>query len=434
MAFFCFVLFFDKILWYNYIMKISIITLGCKVNQYESGAIKEELEKQGHTVSTNLEPADLFILNTCAVTGIAEKKSRAHCAKIAKISPNAKIIVCGCASEHNKEQFLKKSNVSLVIGTAGKNKIPQILDAVGNLAVEIPNTYENFAYSTTSRTRAFLKIQDGCNNFCSYCLIPYVRGRSRSRDLNSIVFEADELSKTNKEIVLTGIDMSDYKIDGKPAFDKLMIALKDNSCRIRISSLECNVVTENLLKALKDMPNFCPQFHLSMQSGSNKILKLMNRHYTKEDFLQKVELIRKYFPNMALTTDVIVGFPTETEEDFLETVETIKRANFYEMHIFPYSKREGTVASKMPMVDGNIVNKRVKILEEINAKNKANYISNQSGTFECLTESVEGDFVVGFTENYIKIYLPKSAPLHQFVKVQNLKLFLDGAKAEIVQE
>ena len=414
-------------------MKIGIITLGCKVNQYESGAIKEELEHNGYNVTMNLEPCDLYILNTCAVTGIAEKKSRAHIAKIAKLNPNAKVIVCGCASEHNKEQFLKKKNVSLVIGTAGKSKIPQILDHIGNLATDIPNVYENFAFETNSRTRAYLKIQDGCNNFCSYCLIPFVRGRSRSRDLVSIKTEAENLSKTNKEIVLTGIDMSDYRIDGKLALGELLETLSQNSCRIRLSSLECGIVDDNLLKVMKSMPNFCPHFHLSMQSGCNRILKLMNRHYTKELFLQKVELIRNYFPNAAITTDVIVGFPTETDDDFAETVETIKKANFYEMHIFPYSPREGTVASKMKTVDGNVVNQRVKVLEEINNQNKKAYIQNQKDGLVCLTESIEDGYVVGYTENYIKIYLDKNAPLHQFVKVKNLKLFEDGAKAEIAE-
>ena len=413
-------------------MKIGIITLGCKVNQYESGAIKEELEHNGYQVTMNLEPCDLYILNTCAVTGIAEKKSRMHIAKIAKLNPDAKVIVCGCASEHNQEQFLKKKNVSAVIGTAGKSKIPQILDQVGNLAKAIPNTYENFAFETNSRTRAYLKIQDGCNNFCSYCLIPFVRGRSRSRDLVSIINEAKNLAKNNKEIILTGIDMSDYRIDGKPALSTLLQSLSQiKDCRFRLSSLECNIVDDNLLFVMKSMENFCPHFHLSMQSGSNRILKLMNRHYDKETFLQKVVLIRKYFPNAAITTDVIVGFPTETDEDFAETLDTLKKANFYEMHIFPYSPREGTVASKMKTVDGNIVNKRVKILEEINMQNKKEYIQNQSSKLICLTESVEGDFVVGYTENYIKIYLDKLAPLHQFVVIKNLELFKDGAKANI---
>lgn len=414
-------------------MKIGIITLGCKVNQYESGAIKQELEKNGHVVTMDMEPCDLYILNTCAVTGIAEKKSRAHVAKLAKLNPNAKVIVCGCASEHNKEQFLKKKNVSAVIGTAGKNKIPQILEQVGNLATDIPNTYENFTYDTVSRTRAYLKIQDGCNKFCSYCLIPFVRGRSRSRDLVSIKEEADNLSKTNKEIILTGIDMSDYRIDGKLALGDLLETLSQNTCRIRLSSLECGILNDDLLKIMKSMPNFCPHFHLSMQSGCNKILKLMNRHYTKEIFLSKVELIRQYFPNAAITTDIIVGFPTETDEDFAETVDTVKKANFYEMHIFPYSPREGTVASKMKTVDGNIVNQRVKVLEEISKQNKKEYIKKQTGELVCLTESIEDGYVVGYTENYIKIYLDKSAPLHQFVTVKNLKQFEDGAKAEIAE-
>ena len=412
-------------------MKIGIITLGCKVNQYESGTIKLELENNGYEVTENLEPCDLYILNTCAVTGIAEKKSRAHIAKFKKLNPNAKVIVCGCASEHNQEQFLKKPNVSAVIGNAGKNKIPQILDKVGNLATELTKQYEDFSFPTNSRTRAYLKIQDGCNNFCSYCLIPYVRGRSRSRELDSILNEANILSKTNKEIVLTGIDVSDYKIDGKPALKTLFKELSKVDCRIRMSSLECGVLDDELLQILKDMPNFCPHFHLSMQSGANRILKLMNRHYTKEQFLSKVELIRKYFPNCAITTDVIVGFPTETDEDFAETVQTIKNANFFEMHIFPYSKREGTRAAAMPMVDGNIVNARVKVLEDINAKNKQQYIKNQNQTLTCLTESVENDFVVGYTENYIKIYLDKTAPLHTFAKVCKLTPFKDGAKAEL---
>src|SRR5574344_506489 len=206
-------------------MKIGIITLGCKVNQYESGAIKEELENQGYQVTMNMENADLYILNTCAVTGIAEKKSREFLARIEKQNKDAKVIVCGCASEHNQEQFLKRKNVSLVIGNAGKNKISQILTEVGNRKTEMTSQYENFAFNTTSRTRAYLKIQDGCNNFCSYCLIPFVRGRSRSRDLNLVVGEAESLAKSNSEIVLTGIDMSDYQIDGKKALGTLMQAL-----------------------------------------------------------------------------------------------------------------------------------------------------------------------------------------------------------------
>ncbi|MGN1213093.1 MAG: tRNA (N(6)-L-threonylcarbamoyladenosine(37)-C(2))-methylthiotransferase MtaB, partial [Christensenellales bacterium] len=359
-------------------MKISIITLGCKVNQYESSSIAKELSSMGHIVTENLEPADLYILNTCAVTGIAEKKSRTHLAKFKKLNKDAKVIVCGCASQHNAQQFLCHDNVSAVIGTYGKSKIKDILDKVGDLSQEIGADYEEFSLGSTSKTRAHLKIQDGCNNFCSYCLIPYVRGRSRSRSLKNIIAEAKQLSKTNKEIVLTGINISDYKIDGKLALPVLMGALKGLDCNIRLGSLEVNVVTDELLAVLKDMPNFCPQFHLSMQSGCDRILKLMNRHYTSSEYLKKIELIRKYFPDASITTDVIVGFPTETDQDFAETVETIKKANFFEMHIFPYSKREGTVASKLKNVDGSVVKQRVKILEQINEQNRKDFITSQS--------------------------------------------------------
>lgn len=414
-------------------MKIGIITLGCKVNQYESDAIGQELTKMGHQVVTKLEPADLYILNTCAVTSIAEKKSRTNLAKMQKLNPNAKIIVCGCASQNNAQQFLKHKNVSVVLGTSGKNKIANLLSEVGNKTTEMAKEYEYFSSSITSRTRAFLKIQDGCNNFCTYCLIPYLRGRSRSRDIADIVREAKELEKTNKEIVLTGIDISDFRANGKPALKELMLALSGLSARIRTGSFEVSVIDDNLLQVLASMPNFCPQFHLSMQSGCDRILKLMNRHYTKEQFLQKVGLIRKYFPNCAITTDVIVGFPTETDQDFAETVDTIKKAKFFEMHIFPYSSRKGTVASKMKMVDNKVKAERVKILEDINEIAKKDYILSQKhNILTVLTENFENDMIFGHTENYIKIYLPKETPRHQFVKVTNLVPYLDGAKADIV--
>lgn len=415
-------------------MKIGIITLGCKVNQYESDAIGQELTKMGHQVVTKLEPADLYILNTCAVTSIAEKKSRTNLAKMQKLNQNSKIIVCGCASQNNAQQFLKHKNVSVVLGTSGKNKIANLLSEVGNKTTEMAKEYEYFSSSITSRTRAFLKIQDGCNNFCTYCLIPYLRGRSRSRDIADIVREAKELEKTNKEIVLTGIDISDFRANGKPALKELMLALSGLSARIRTGSFEVSVIDDNLLQVLASMPNFCPQFHLSMQSGCDRILKLMNRHYTKEQFLQKVELIRKYFPNCAITTDVIVGFPTETDQDFAETVDTIKKAKFFEMHIFPYSSRKGTVASKMKMVDNKVKAERVKILEDINEIAKKDYILSQKhNILTVLTENFENDMIFGHTENYIKIYLPKETPRHQFVKVTNLVPYLDGAKADIVK-
>ena len=415
-------------------MKIGIFTLGCKVNQYESDCIAVELKKHGYDIVTNLDVCDLYIINTCAVTTIAERKSREYIAKFAKLNPNAKVIVCGCASEHNQEQFLKYKNVSLVIGTGGKNKIFGILSHIGNSKTDISKEYESFGcLGTESQNRAYLKIQDGCNNFCTYCLIPYVRGRSRSRDLEEIMCEAKLIAKNAKEIDITGINISDFRVDGQLAFDKLLTGFAQVDARIRLGSIEVNIIDEKMLEICKNMPNFCPHFHLSMQSGCDRILKLMNRHYSKYEFLNKVKLIKKYFPDVALTTDVIVGFPTETDEDFAETVDTIKQIGYFSMHIFPYSKREGTVASKMKIVDGNIVKERIKILEDINNQNKIDFINSQSKkVLCCLTESIEGEYVVGHTENYIKIYLPKDTPQNQFVNVSNLKPFEDGAKADIV--
>ncbi len=399
-------------------MKVVVYTLGCKVSQYESDLIMEQLIKQGYEVSKTLEKADIYIVNTCAVTNEAERKSRGIVAKINKLNENARIIICGCASENSAEQFLGKQNVSLILGTSNKNQIASILDKVGIYKQEISKEYE-----------------EGCNNFCSYCLIPFIRGRSRSRDLDNIIKEANELAKTCKEIVVTGINMSDYRIDGKLALDKVMLALKDVKANIRISSLEVNVITKEFLDVLKSMPNFCPQFHLSMQSGCDRILKLMNRHYTVKEYLDKVKLIRQYFDNASITTDVIVGFPTETEQDFLETLETCKKANFFQMHIFPYSKRNGTKAEKMEQVDGNVVKERISRLNALNKQMHNDYLMQNIGKTSCVvTEQVEDGYVTGHSSNYIKTYLPNDTILYELVKVEFTEIYKDGMKAKIVSK
>lgn len=415
-------------------MKICIYTLGCKVNQYESDAIREELINLGHIVETKLVPADIYILNTCAVTNEAEHKSRATLSKFLKKNGNAKIIVCGCASQHNQEQFLKNKNVSMVIGNGGKNKIAGVLKEVGNLTEKLPLEYENFSAMTSSKTRAYLKIQDGCNYFCSYCLIPFIRGRSRSRSLEQVVSEAESLSVKNKEIVLTGINMSDYRVDGQLALGKLMKSLSHIDARIRISSLEINVITPEFLEILKAMPNFCPHFHLSMQSGCDRILKLMNRHYTKEEYLEKVEMIRQYFPLSSITTDVIVGFPTESQEDFEETVSTIKRAEFFKMHIFPYSQRKGTRAEKLEQVNGTVKNQRVKELEKLEREFQQKYLESMVGAHQTvLKEKMSNGYAVGYTENYIKTYVKSEPSKEVLIKVKLTALFKDGMKAERIE-
>lgn len=414
-------------------MKVCLLNLGCKVNQYEIDAILNSLSKK-YTTTTELEFADIYIVNTCAVTSEAEKKSRQYVSKIKSINENAKIIICGCASQNNAEQFLEKENVTLVLGTARKGEIVDLIEKEsGNLVCDISLTYEDNMFSTNVRTRAYLKIQDGCNNFCSYCLIPYVRGRSRSRNLSSIITEAQELSKTANEIVVTGINISDYKIDGKLALPKLMESLSEINSRIRIGSLEVNVITDELLSVLSKMKNFCPQFHLSLQSGSNAVLKKMNRHYTREEYLKKVELIRKYFVNPAITTDIIVGFPTETEEDFCDTIDLIEKVRFSQIHYFAYSSRTGTVASKMPQINGNIIKEREKKLKAVADKIRNDYLNLFiDKTLQVLIEEkAENNIYTGFSDNYIRCYVKGE---ESFVgKIMTLKIkekYSDGFMCE----
>ena len=411
-------------------MKFKVITLGCKMNKYESDAITSILLNNGYELSED-DYADVYIINTCAVTAESEKKSRQYIAKCLKHNPNAKIVVCGCASQNNIEQFKNKPNVFSVIGTEGKQNILDVINSSTFQKYDIPNCYESIDSPTITTNRAFLKIQDCCNNFCNYCLIPYLRGRSRSRDIASIVAEAEELSKTCKEIVVSGIDISSFS----PSLALLMSNLSHIKSRIRLGSLEVNVVTVELLETLKKMPNFCPQFHLSLQSGSNSVLKRMNRHYTAEQFLEKVELIRSYFPIANITTDIIVGFAMETLDEFNETINFVKLAKFGDVHVFPYSVRKGTVASKIYKEDLplKVKKQRVTALENVVKECKENYINGFVGvTFTILTEDLEGEYVVGYSENYIKFYLPQDTKTDKLIKVKLIGCLLDGAKGEIV--
>ena len=360
-------------------MKIAIHTLGCKVNQYESEALGLALSQKGYDVCFGLEPADVFVVNTCAVTNEAEKKSRQTLSKFKKLNPKGKIIVCGCASEKSQEVFLKNKNVIFVSGVANKLKILDYIEKEDRAGAEIdplPLEYNETYLAAPSKTRAYVKVQDGCNNFCSYCIIPYLRGRSRSRNVVEILNEIESLEKSVNEVVLTGIDLSDFRIDGEKALPKLLEMLSGFDLRIRLGSLEQGVIDEEFLK-LGAQGNLCPHFHLSLQSGSESVLKRMNRHYTPEEFYSKVERLRKAFDNPAITTDIIVGFPGETEQEFLETVEFIKKVGFSSLHVFPYSKREGTVAARMKDLDGETKKRRVLILEKLNSTLQEKYI-NQS--------------------------------------------------------
>lgn len=414
--------------------KVCIITLGCKVNKYESECMASSLIENGYSVTFELEPADIYIINSCAVTQMSEKKSRQYLAKIKKINADAKIIVCGCASENNAGQFKKEDLDVVVFGTQQKSNIVNYITNKSFSEHDFTCEYENMNYPYITSTRAYLKIQDGCNNFCSYCLIPYVRGRSRSRDLNAIIDEAQKLSNEFKEIVLIGIDISDYKINGKLALGEVLKNLNNLPARIRISSFEVRIIDDEFLTILKNMNNFAPSFHLSLQSGDNGVLKAMNRKYTREQYIEKCELIRKYFPDANITTDIIVGFPGETEDQFNNTVELAKTVHFGKIHVFPYSSRSGTVASRMIDLPSEIKKDRVKKLSAIGDLLSKEFNSRFIGSIQdVLLEDVENEYFVGFTNNYIKVYIQNNTKLRSgdMVKIKLLSIYKEGCLGEI---
>lgn len=409
-------------------MKVAVLTLGCKVNKYESDALIFELKSRGIDATDNLEEADAYIINTCAVTNEAERKSRQMIERARKFNTNAEIYVMGCASQNRPVQF-EDRNVKMIIGTAGKKKIVDELSHSGTHLFELPTAYEDDLFSAQSLTRAFIKIQDGCDHFCSYCIIPYLRGRSRSRSLESIVSEVEKLPDDVKEVVLVGIDVSDFKIDGKKGLGKLLQTLDKYGKRLRLSSMEDSLIDEEFLKVLSTLKNFCPHFHLSLQSGCDNVLKKMNRHYTADEFASSVALIRKYFPLAGITTDIIVGFPTETEEDFEETLKFVERVKFSQLHIFPYSKRDGTAASKLYKdLSGKVKNERVKRLEELGDRLKTEFL-RENKTGKVLIEAKNGDYFDGYTENYIKCYVSDDLKVGEIVDVQIEKPFKDGVLA-----
>ena len=410
-------------------MKIAVETLGCKVNKYESDALVFELKKRGYETTDKLEFADAYVVNSCAVTNEAEKKSRQMLERVRKLNPNAKIYVMGCASQNNPKKFIEKG-AQFVVGTANKQKILDDLENIGTHIYDFPKQYEDDLFSAQSLSRAYIKIQDGCNNFCTYCLIPYLRGRSRSRSLESIVDEVSKLPENVKEVVLVGIDVSDFQIDGKKALGTLLKSLDGFGKRLRLSSMEDNLISDEFLKILASLKNFCPHFHLSLQSGCDNVLKKMNRKYTTAQFEESVNKIRKYFPNAGITTDIIVGFPTETDEDFETTMKFVEKIKFSQLHIFPYSKRNGTAASKLYKdLSGNIKTQRLKRLEELGKKLSLDFI-NQNKTGKVLIEEFADGYFEGYTENYIKCFLQGDFEVGDIVDVKIIKPFKNGALCE----
>lgn len=397
----------------------NIITLGCKVNQYESEAVEEIFEARGYKKKE--ENADIYVINTCTVTNMSDRKSRQMISRARRDNPEAVIAVMGCYSQVKPEEVSQIEGVDIVLGSRNKEEVVDLCeDVLQNkgaidkvLSLSETKTIEDLEISNQeAMTRAYMKIQDGCNMYCSYCLIPYARGNISSRDMESIKNEAKRLAENGyKEIVLTGIHVSSYGKDlknGTSLIDVIEeVANTDGIERIRLSSMEPRHITREFLERMKATKKACDHFHLSLQSGSDDILKAMNRKYDTKIFKEKVDLIREVFPNAGLTTDIIVGFPTETDENHMETKNFVKDIKFAKTHLFKYSKRDGTKAATMkPEVDGNIKKERLKELEEIEQVNKREFLEKQIGkTLSVLFESksdMDG-YKSGYSTNYLRV-------------------------------
>ena len=397
----------------------NIITLGCKVNQYESEAVEEIFEARGYKKKE--ENADIYVINTCTVTNMSDRKSRQMISRARRDNPEAVIAVMGCYSQVKPEEVSQIEGVDIVLGSRNKEEVVDLCeDVLQNkgaidkvLSLSETKTIEDLEISNQeAMTRAYMKIQDGCNMYCSYCLIPYARGNISSRDMESIKNEAKRLAHNGyKEIVLTGIHVSSYGKDlknGTSLIDVIEeVAKTDGIERIRLSSMEPRHITRDFLERMKATKKACDHFHLSLQSGSDEILKAMNRKYDTKIFKEKVDLIREVFPNAGLTTDIIVGFPTETDENHEETKNFVKDIKFAKTHLFKYSKRDGTKAATMkPEVDGNIKKERLKELEEIEQVNKREFLEKQIGkTLSVLFESksdMDG-YKSGYSTNYLRV-------------------------------
>ena len=399
----------------------TYISLGCKVNSYESNALSDLLKKEGYVY--NDENPDVAFINTCSVTATADQKSRQHIRKLVNNYPHAIIIVMGCYSQGQHEFIKNEIKPAIIVGTSNRSHIIELIKEYERTGEAIDETESNprfFDYeelgvtSYSEQARAYLKIEDGCDNFCSYCLIPYRRGKTRSRDFKYVYQEAEELVRNGyKEIVLTGIHIGGYGKDLEDMnFSKLVASLLDikGLYRLRISSIEESEIDDTLINLINTKENLANHFHIPLQSGSDTVLKRMNRKYSKEQFLKKIKLIKEACPNVAITTDVIVGFPGETEEEFNETYEFIKECGFHMLHVFPFSSREGTVASKMPnQIDTRIKKERCNKLIEL-----SNYLWDQytdqfvGQEVEVLIEQYDEKqkASIGHTSNYLEVTIP----------------------------
>ena len=426
-------------------MKIAFYTLGCKTNQYETQAMEQLLRLKGHEIGTFDEKCDAYVINTCSVTAVADKKNRAVIRRCRKENPQAVIGVCGCYTQHDADA-VRALGVDVLGGSGGREEFVELLlrsteekqhlealdKALARRAFEILP-----AGSLEGRTRAMLKVQDGCVNFCSYCIIPYTRGPVRSAPLDVVVAQAKELAeKGYRELIVTGIEIASWGVDlpGKPPMSQMLSAICEAvpCMRVRLGSLEPRVITEEFCLEMAQYSNLCPQFHLSMQSGCDSVLARMKRKYDTARYYESVQLLHKYFPGCAITTDMIVAFPGETEEEFEESLSFIRKCAFADMHIFPYSRRPGTPADKMPGQHDNATKedrsrRAITVAREMNLAYRQSLIGTEQ---EVLFEETEAGFDTGHAPNYMKIYAPARGRHNETCSVKITGIHKDGLAGE----
>ena len=428
-------------------MKFAFYTLGCKTNQYETQAMEQLLRGLGHEIVPFDTPADGYIINTCSVTAVADKKNRAVIRRCRRDNPDAVLGVCGCYTQHDAEA-VRALNADVLGGSGSRQEfIDMMIAAVENHTPQeaLDNALRRREFEILpaggleARTRAMVKVQDGCVNFCSYCIIPYTRGPVRSAPLELAVEQAETLAQQGyKEIVVTGIEIASWGVDlpGKPPVTDLIAGLCEAvpEMRVRLGSLEPRIVTEEFCEKLKQFPNLCPQFHLSMQSGCDTVLARMKRKYDTARYYESVELLNKHFPGCAVTTDMIVAFPGETEEEFQQSLAFIRKCAFADMHIFPYSRRPGTPADKMPGQLGNETKEsRSRAAIAVSGEMSRAYRKKLIGTVQSvLFEESEGDYYTGHAPNYVKFYVEGENLHNQVRDVEVTAIYNDGVLGKLV--
>ena len=428
-------------------MKFAFYTLGCKVNQYETQAMEQLLVAGGHTIGSFSDACDGYIVNTCSVTAVADRKNRTVIRRCRRENPNAILAVCGCYSQHDADA-LWELGADVVGGSGSREEFIEALllaaqDRQHRQVLDKALQRRGFevlpAGGLEERTRAMLKVQDGCCNFCTYCIIPYTRGPVRSATVELAVQQAKELAqKGYREIVVTGIEIASWGVDlpGKPGLEVLLQAVCQAvpDLRVRLGSLEPRIITEDFCRQMVKLPNLCPQFHLSMQSGSDSVLRRMKRKYDTARYLESVELLKKHFPGCAVTTDMIVAFPGESEEEFAESLEFIQKCAFADMHVFPYSRRPGTPADKMPGQHSNAAKEaRSRAAIAVADRMSKAYREAQVGTVqEVLFEEKDGSYYVGHTPNYMKVYARGEALHNRICSVKITALAPDGLFGELL--